>query len=223
MATQITRQLRVGAIVDKSLAVLELGLRPVLIYLLVFTAVNVAIGYFALSLTAVMEQVGVGLAKLVVGFAAAYLLLDALIGETGLRTRADQDVFFPFIGLSVLYVLGVYAGLIAVILPGLVIMARWSIAQPLLVARGGRIMAALGESWERTKGAEFQILGAILALLVVPIALLIAGSVLFDPTDMVGIVVTNLATSVISAVSAAMGVALYGMIETASDSAVRSS
>ena len=42
-------------------------------------------------------------------------------------------------------------------------MARWSIAQPLLVARGDGVMAALGESWERTKDKEFQILGAALS------------------------------------------------------------
>src|SRR6187455_2271214 len=125
MARQMSRQLKVGTIVDKALAVLELNVRPVLIYVVAFTAVNLAISYFSLSLTAIMEQVGVGFAKFVVGVAAGYLLLDAMVSRTGLRTRSAEDVFFPFVGLSVLYILGVYAGLIAVVLPGLVVMARW--------------------------------------------------------------------------------------------------
>lgn len=219
MATQMSRQLKVGTIVDKALAVLELNVRPVLIYVVAFTAVNLAISYFSLSLTAIMEQVGVGFAKFVVGVAAGYLLLDAMVSRTGLRTRSAEDVFFPFVGLSVLYILGVYAGLIAVVLPGLVVMARWSIAQPILVARGGRVMGALGESWARTSGAELQILGAMLALWILPIAILIASSLLFEPEDLVGIIVSQLATTALSLVSAAMGVALYGLIETASDNA----
>ena len=219
MATQLSRKLKVGTIVDKALAVLELNTKPVLIYVVVFTAVNFAISYFSLSLTAIMEQVGVGIAKFVVGVAAGYMLLDAMISRTGLRSRASDDVFFPFVGLSVLYILGVYAGLIAVVIPGLVVMARWSIAQPMLVARGGGVVATLGESWERTSGAEFQILGAMLALLILPIAILITCGVLFKPEDLVGIAVSQLATSALSIVSAAMGVALYGLIETAGDGA----
>jgi len=212
MATLLPRQLKIGTIIDKTLAVVELNGRPVLIFVAAFTAANVAITYFSLSLTAPLEQVGVGLAKFVVGVAASYLLLDAMVSRTGLRSRADQDVFFPFVVLSLLYILGVYAGLIAVILPGLVIMARWSIAQPMFIAQGGGVTKALGESWERTRGAELQILGAAFALLILLIAVVIACSVLFDSADLIGIVVAQLATSAISVLSAAMGVALYGLL-----------
>jgi hypothetical protein len=47
-------------------------------------------------------------------------------------------------------------------------------------------VATLGESWERTSGAELQILGAMLALFILPISILIACSVLFKPEDLVG-------------------------------------
>jgi hypothetical protein len=219
MATQISRQLKVGTIIDKALAVVELNAKPVLVFVAVFTAVNIAITYMSLSLTAITEQIGVGLAKFAVAITAAYLLLDTMVRRTGLRTRTSADVFFPFIGLSILYILGVYAGFIALVLPGLVVMARWSIAQPMFVARGGSVTAALGESWDRTRGAELQIIGAALALLVLPIAVIIACSVLFDPADLVGIVVAQIATSLTTVVSTAMGVALYGLIQTASNAA----
>jgi hypothetical protein len=212
MATVLPRQLKVGMIVDKAITVVEFSAMPALIFVVAFTALNVAITYFSLSLTAVMEQVGVGLAKFIVGVAAGYLMLDAMVQRTGLRSRPQHDLFFPFIGLSLLYILGVYAGFIALVIPGLVVMARWSIAQPMFLARGGRVTAALGESWERTRGAEIQIIGAALALLIIPLAIVIACSVMFDPADMVGIVVSQLATSVLTVVSSAMGVALYGML-----------
>ena len=200
MATQISRQLKVGTIIDKALAVVELNAKPVLVFVAVFTAVNIAITYMSLSLTAITEQAGVGLAKFAVAITAAYLLLDTMVRRTGLRTRTSADVFFPFIGLSILYILGVYAGFIALVLPGLVVMARWSIAQPLLVARGEGVTKSLGESWERTRGNEFPILVAAFALILPLIAILIACSALFEKENLIGIVVTQIATSATSIV-----------------------
>jgi predicted permease len=91
-------------------------------------------------------------------------------------------------------------------------MARWSIAQPLLVARGDGVMASLGESWDRTKGNELSIFTAALAVLLVPIVVMIAAGVLFAPENLVGIVIAQLATSALSLILLAMGVALYGLI-----------
>ncbi len=206
------RQLKIGTIIDKTLGVAEHGAVAAAIYVVGLTLVNAAITYFTVAMGPI-EQLGVALVKFVVGVTAAYLLLDALMRKTGLRSRGDEDVFFAYFGLSILYTLGVMAGLIAIILPGLVIMARWSLAQPMMIARGGGAMRALGESWERTKGNEFQIIVAVLALFVVPIAAVIASRVMFDPADPVGIGVTELVSSAMSALGLSMGVALFGLME----------
>lgn len=212
MATLPSRELKIGTIIDKSLGVVERTMSTALIYLAVLTVINVAIAYFTLGMTAPMQQLVIGLVKMVVGIVAAYVLIEAMLGKTGLRTRANEDVFLGYLGLSILYTLGVGIGFILLIIPGLLFMARWSIAQPLLVARGQGVMQSLGESWEQTKGNEFSIIVAALALLIPLIAVIIACSVLFEKDDMIGIVVTQLASSATSIVSLGMGVALYGLI-----------
>ena len=207
------RQLKIGTIIDKTLAVAELNFAAIAIYVLGLSLLNTAIAYFTLSLTGALERSGIALVQFAIGVTAAYLLLDAMVRNTGLRTRTNEDVFFAYLGLSVLYTLGVIAGLIVIILPGLVLIARWSIAQPMMIARGDGVMQALGGSWERTKGNEFQIIVAVLALFVVPIGVVIAGGVMFDPANPVGIGITQLASTAMSALGIAMGVALYGLME----------
>lgn len=206
------RSLKIGTIVDKTLGVIELGAAPVLAYVAGLTLINGAVAYFALEMTSVTDQLVLALANFAVGVVAAYLLLEALVRRAGLRTRESADVFLPFVLLSILATLGVLGGLLLLVLPGLVIMARWSIAGVLVIARGDGATRALGESWERTRGAEFPILVAALALLLPLIVVLIASGMLFDPTDPIGIGVTQLATSGTSVVTQSMGVALYGLI-----------
>ena len=214
------RSLKTGTVIDKSLGVLEVCARPALIFAVVVTAINAAVKYLTVEMVAPMDQLAIGLGTFAIGVVATYLLIDAMLGETGLRDRSEKDVFLPFVVLSILYTLGVLAGLFLIVIPGLVIMARWSLAQPMLMAQGLGAKRALGESWSRTSGAEIQILLAMLALLVVPIAVIIACGILFDPADAIGIVVSQLATSATTLVSAAMGVALYGLIGGGRGSAV---
>jgi hypothetical protein len=207
------RQLKIGTIIDKTLGVMEHSIAPAAIYVVGITIVNAAVKYLTLGSTRPLELVGSAVVQFVVGITAAYLLLNAMLEKTGLRTRGAEDVFFAYFALSILYTLGVMAGFIAIVLPGLVIMARWSLAQPMMLARGDGVMQALGGSWERTKGNEFQIIVAVLALFVVPVAAIIASSVMFGQESLTGIIVSQLFSSATSALGAAMGVALFGLME----------
>jgi hypothetical protein len=207
------RQLKIGTIIDKTLGVMEHCVAPAAIYVVGLTIVSAGVKYFTLGMTRPLELLGVAVVTFVVGVAAAYFLLNAMLEKVGLRSRGSEDLFFAYFGLSILYILGLLAGFIAIILPGLVIMARWSLAQPMMLARGDGVMQALGGSWERTKGNEFQIICAVLALFVVPFAIVIASSVMFGPESLTGIIVTQLFSSAMSALGAAMGVALYGLME----------
>jgi hypothetical protein len=212
MAIAATRDLKIGVIIDKTLGVLERTAVPALIYFAVLTLVNGAITYFTGAMIAPLQVLAIQLLKMVVGIVAGYLLLDVMVRKIGLLSRKGDDAFMTFFGLSLLSGLAVFVGFILLVIPGLFLIARWSIAQPLVVARGDGVRQALGESWERTRGNEFQILIAMLALLVLFIAVVIAGTALFEKTDLIGIVVTQAGSSAISAVSLAMGVALYGLI-----------
>lgn len=212
MAIAATRDLKIGVIIDKTLGVLERAAVPALIYFAALTLVNGAITYFTGAMIAPLQVLAIQLLKMVVGIVAGYLLLDVMVRKTGLLSRKGEDAFMAFFGLSLLSGLAVFVGFILLVIPGLFLIARWSIAQPLVVARGDGVMRALGESWERTRGNEFQILIAMLALLVLFIAVAIAGTALFEKTDLIGIAVTQAGSSAMSAVSLAMGVALYGLI-----------
>jgi hypothetical protein len=206
------RSLKIGTIIDKTLAVIEHSARPVLVYLVGLTLINATIAYLTLDMTAVRDQLFIGLANFAIGVVAAYFLLEAVVRRAGLRSRTDGDLFLPYCAMAVLATLGILAGLILLILPGLVIMARWSLAGPMLIARGDSPTRALGDSWERTRGAEFPILVAALALLIPPVVVMIAAPMLFDPANPVGIGLTQLATTATSVVTQTMGVALYGLI-----------
>ena len=162
------RSLKTGTVIDKSLGVLEVCARPALIFAVVVTAINAAVKYLTVEMVAPMDQLAIGLGTFAIGVVATYLLIDAMLGETGLRDRSEKDVFLPFVVLSILYTLGVLAGLFLIVIPGLVIMARWSLAQPMLMAQGLGAKQALGESWSRTSGAEIQ--RDVYELTVVPLA-----------------------------------------------------
>jgi len=211
MASLPSRELKIGKIIDKTLGVLEHSATGALIYLAAFALINSAVTYFTLDASP-MQGVIAYLATVVASIAGAYFLLEFMVRRTGLRSRTDEDVFLPFFGLSILYTLGVGLGFILLVIPGVFVMIRWSIAQPFLVARGEGVMKSLGESWERTRGNEFPILAAALTLIALLLAIIIACSLLFERENIAGIVISQLATSATSVVSLAMGVALYGLI-----------
>ncbi len=208
------QSLKIGTIVDKTLAVIERNIMPMLIFAAGLTVANAAIKYFTLDMTRVTDALVIAAAGIVVGIVANYLVLDAIIRRTGLLTRTNGDVFIAYCVMSVLSTLGVMGGMILLIIPGLVILSRWIIAAPLVIGRGEGATRALGESWERTKGGEWQILMAWLLLLLGPIAVIIACGILFKPEDPVGIVISQLFTSLLSVISVAMSVAIYGLLET---------
>jgi hypothetical protein len=211
MATVPSRELKIGTIIDKSLAVLERAVVPGLVFVGALTVINSAIGYFTAN-AAPLSKLAVTPLTIVIGVFFSYLLLKTIVDRTGLRTRGDKDVFLTYFGLAILYGLGVALGMILLVIPALFLIARWSLAQTLVVARGDGIKQAFGESWERTSGNEFQIIVAVLLFVVVPLVVSVTATFMFGQTSLTGIIVSQLATAVGSLLSLCMGVALYGMI-----------
>ena len=210
MASVAPRNLKIGTIIDKTLAVVERAAMPALLYFVALTVLDGAVGYFGLTMTAPLQAVAFALLKALIGIVCAYLLIDAMVRRTGLRSRSEGDVFLPYFGLSILYTLGVLAGFILIIFPGLFIMARWSIAQPLLVGRGDGVMQSLGESWEQTKDNEFQILATLLVFLLPTIVISILCTIMLGRASVAGMIISQIASSASSVL--AMGVALYGLV-----------
>lgn len=211
MAIAAHRELKIGAIIDKSLAVLERTVTPALIFFLALTVVNVVIKYVTANASP-LSQLAAAPLQIVVAVFFSYQLLKTMIDKTGLRSRGDKDVFLSYFGLTVLYGLAILVGLILLVLPALFLIARWSLAQPLIVARGEGVMKSFGESWERTSGNEFQIIVAAIVLVILPQALGATAGFMFAKDSLLGIILSQGLTTVGSVLGLAMGVALYGMM-----------
>jgi hypothetical protein len=206
-----SRELRIGTIIDKSLAVLERAAIPALIFVAALTLINSTIGYFTAN-AAPLSKLAVTPLTIVIGVFFSYQLLSVIVRRTGLRSRRDGEVFLTYFGLAILYGLGVALGLVLLVIPALFLIARWSLAQTLVVARGDGIKQAFGESWERTSGNEFQIIVVVLLFVMVPMVISVTATLMFGQGNLTGIIVSQLATSVSSLLGLCMGVALYGMI-----------
>jgi len=211
MATSAHRELKIGEIIEKTMTVIEINAVPALIFVAVLALVVSPITYFTVE-AAPLSKLAVALLTIMIQTLASFLLLSIMIRRTGLLSRTKEDVFLTYLGLGVLSALAVLVGFILLVLPALFLMARWSIAPSLVVARGDGVMQAFGESWQKTSGSEFQIIVVVLALIIPLMAISILCGVLLDKASVVGIVVAQIATGGASVASAAMGVALYGMI-----------
>ena len=66
--------------------------------------------------------------------------------------------------LSIVSGLAILLGIFLLVLPGLYLLARWSIGVPIVVAEGKGMGAALGGSWTRTRGKAVPICLAFLVV-----------------------------------------------------------
>ncbi|MCB5424700.1 hypothetical protein H0274_05475 [Altererythrobacter sp. CC-YST694] len=218
MTSLPSRDLKIGIIIDKTMDVVGRNIAPALLYIAVIAGLGVAAGLVrgdpqqAVSFSAMIQASALGLAATVVGIIGSYLLIEAMLRRTGLVTQERDRRFFAYLGMSLLIGLAVGAGLIFLIIPGLVLMARWSVAPSLFIGRGMGIMDSLGKSWEATKGNEFTIIAASLAMMILFYALAFLPPFLFPQLGLVGTVIGQLGSAAASVISCALGVALFGLI-----------
>jgi hypothetical protein len=70
----------------------------------------------------------------------------------------------PILGLVILFGLGIWVGLLLLIIPGIMLMVRWSVAVPACVLEGTGPAASLGRSAALTKGHRWKIFGIFLLI-----------------------------------------------------------
>ena len=85
MAIAPPRDLKTGKVIDKTLAVLERNIGPVLIFVIVVTALCVPINYVAVGSTDPLQLVGGQVLQSVIAMICSYFLLVAMVRRTGLR------------------------------------------------------------------------------------------------------------------------------------------
>ncbi|MBC2666165.1 hypothetical protein H7F51_11615 [Novosphingobium flavum] len=73
----------------------------------------------------------------------------------------------PVFALMLLWALGVWVGMILLIVPGLILMTMWSVSLPSLVSGDSGVIGSFGRSRELTKGSRWKIFALILLFAVV--------------------------------------------------------
>ena len=131
-----------GELVPGAFATLGAIKRELAIYFLVFGGLNL------------VEEVMPGI-PVIVGFVlywlGHYLLFQALMRENG-WLEDDRKRVFRFFGMACLIAIAIAIGLNFLIIPGIILGAKWIMAPAFLVARDRGVFAALGDSWEASSG-----------------------------------------------------------------------
>lgn len=114
--------------------------------------------------------IAVSIASFAIYMLLSMLVQGALVRATLAHTQGEKASFaqcigtglsmaVPLIGLTLLLVLAVMAGMLLLLVPGVILFIMWSVAAPALVAEESGVFAALSRSRYLTKGARWRILG----------------------------------------------------------------
>jgi hypothetical protein len=105
------------------------------------------------------------------------------LGET---VRAGASRALPLLGLSLLQGLGIVGGFMLCVVPGVLLALAWSLAAPALMLDGRDVVAALSDSWSRTRGVRLRLLGVFLPALLAVMGASVVNLVLAPPLEAVG-------------------------------------
>ena len=161
------------------------------------------------------RSLGTGLFDLfltVVSTVAAYWLLTRYLAGKG-RLRTENNRFWPYLGMAILSGFAVVLGLVLLIVPGLVLLVRWSAASGFLLGAGDGVTDSMRASWHATEGHGWAIFFAALVLFV---GLMIGAGVIGAVAGAMGTTVVDVVTSIVESVTGgiflAFGIAVYCLV-----------
>lgn len=117
----------------------------------------------------------------IVGFGLSYagglygLIQQAERGGTSLQDclRAGFAKMLSVIGLTVLWWIGVWLGMLLILVPGLILMTMWAVALPAMIAENRGVFESFGRSRELTRGYRLSIFGVLFVVLLIYYAVVI--------------------------------------------------
>lgn len=151
------------------------------------TSVDVNEGDLWRLLAATLATVILGLvANLIVSAAitkgVAHNYVDGQKPNVGESLRAAMRVLLPLIGMTILFLLGVAAGTILCVLPGIFLYVSWSVASPALIMERAGPAGALGRSLKLVRPRWWPTFGL---LLLVGIMTWIAQQIISTPISLI--------------------------------------
>lgn len=194
-------------------AFLELGLikREIGLYFAGFGFLGL-LGYAAKSQTVGLGGL-IGLAGFVAYWVAHYWLFQQLMKRHGI---VEDDRFRVFQLFFMALLIGIAAGFATnfLVIPGVILMAKWIMAPAFLVARDRSLFQAMGDSWRASDGSTLQL---SLAVFVILFGWLIAYGAVSGLAGALGrnsplTVLTGLALHILPIVMMGLSVAVYRIL-----------
>lgn len=210
------------------------NIQAVLLYVLVvggLTAVGIVLGLTDVSDTIAGVSMGFVIedgdslataafefAAAVIGIIAAYLLMAQFLASEG-RLGSTETRIWAYIGMSILSILGYLVGFLLLIIPGLILVVRWSASSGFLIGSRLGIVDSLKASWEATSGYGWPIFfaGLVIALVLGVIGGIIGGLAGMTASPIVIGTVSALAESVGNAVFLALGIGIFCILDDTSE------
>jgi hypothetical protein len=175
----VARQISVGAVLAEWTAMLRRNWLVVLGSYALFGVVIAAIDVGLQELLAANGDAdalfpGATLATMTIsglaGFVVYYFVLERVLLAEGLMEPGGERRLASLLGASITSGIGITLGLIFLVVPGLILMARWSIMGACIIANGKNADAGLGESWAATANSQGSLTAVVLIFFVVQIA-----------------------------------------------------
>ena len=152
------------------------------------------------------------LAASIVSIVANYLLLRRYLAARG-RLHEGGERFWAYLGMLILSTIGLVIGFLLLIVPGFILLVRWSAASGFLIGSRSGIVDSLRASWDATSGHGWAI---FLAGLVLVIGLGIVGGIAGASLSLAGPELLGTATSLANALNnvvfLAFGIAIYSLV-----------
>lgn len=162
------------------------------------------------------SEAGSGTTYTIVGVLAGYHLLFAMLSNTGQRPVVERGKRFgAYFGLSLLAGLAILLGLVALIIPGIVLLVRWLPAYSILLCENTTVTDALSESWTRTRDSFWALLSVCLMMVIAFIAAVTiysAHDISPEISEELAITVGNLCFALYTVIWTAVGAAVYRLL-----------
>jgi hypothetical protein len=120
----------------------------------------------ALVSAAVLGLLSLVIQQILIG-AIAWAVATALVGrepDVADSYRYGYRHLWSILLVSILFALAVFVGLLALVIPGIIIAVRLSVSIPALVVEGKRGTEALGRSWNLVRGYSWSVFGCFIVV-----------------------------------------------------------
>ena len=213
-------EFRVGAVLARSLGVMRNNFGPFSVLSILFLAAPLVLTLMLVPLLAGLDE-GATILPVVLIWPLLYFMLSAVLmygtisdlrgkrATVGESLRWVLGLVFPIIGISIVATLGIFAGLLLFVVPGLILLTMWWIAVPAAVAERTGVGASLRRSAELTSGYRWQVFGILISVYVVQMLLEFVADGVFGGVEILGTLFTLLISLFMLVLYAVVSAVIY--------------